>query len=145
MMVAGHETTAATLAWIMYELSRHPEFQTRVREEIRQTRAHAAQRGDADFNVEDLDSMKCLLALIKVWFLRFVHACLDDQYRAQETLRFHPIVVYLDRVAGRDDVIPLSTTQTTIKGETITSIPVRKGQKILLSIAAYNRCVTHYH
>lgn len=60
-------------------------------------------------------------------------------YGTQETLRFHPIVVYLDRVAGRDDVIPLSTSQSTVKGETLTSIPISKGQKILLSIAAYNR------
>lgn len=69
MMVAGHETTAATLTWIAYELSRHPEFQARVREEIKQTREQAARRGDADFSVADLDSMKCLLALIKVLFV----------------------------------------------------------------------------
>jgi hypothetical protein len=50
----------------MYELSRHPEFQNEIREEIKVTRAQAAQRGDAELSVADLDSMKYLLALMKV-------------------------------------------------------------------------------
>ena len=66
LFLAGHETTANTVSWALYELSRHPEFQTKVREEIRATRAHAAQRGDTELTVPDLDSMKYLLALMKV-------------------------------------------------------------------------------
>lgn len=65
-MIAGHETSASTVAWAMYELSRHPEFQAKVREEIKTTRTLASQRGDDELSLTDLDSMKCLLALLKV-------------------------------------------------------------------------------
>jgi len=65
-MLAGHETTASTVTWAMYELSRHPEFQNEIREEIKATRVQAAQRGDAELSVADLDSMKHLVALMKV-------------------------------------------------------------------------------
>ncbi|KAK0219362.1 cytochrome P450 [Armillaria nabsnona] len=33
--LAGEDTTAATMAWTLYELSRRPDYQARVREEIR--------------------------------------------------------------------------------------------------------------
>ncbi|KAF8576236.1 cytochrome P450 [Ramaria rubella] len=121
LMLAGHETTASTVTWALYELSTRPMFQDRIREEIKQMRMQAAQRGDGYLSVADLDSMKYLLAVIK------------------ETLRYHPIILLLNREAGRDDVIPLSIPQQTRSGEIITSIPVSKGQRIMISVAAYNR------
>ncbi|KAF8507406.1 cytochrome P450 [Gautieria morchelliformis] len=123
LMIAGQETTASTLTWAFYELSRHPGFQTRVREEIKTTRAQAGQRGNGELTVADLDSMQCLLSVMK------------------ETLRYHPIGPTLARVAGREDIIPLSAPQTTKSGEVVTSIPVSKGQRVLISIGAYNRRV----
>lgn len=72
MMIAGHETTATTLAWIVHEISKHPEFQAQVREEIKKTRAQVARRGDTDFSIADLDSMKYLLAAIKVWVFLYL-------------------------------------------------------------------------
>jgi cytochrome P450 len=65
-MLAGHETTASTTTWALYELARHPKFQDEVREEIKTMRERAAQRGDDELSVADLDSMKYLLALMKV-------------------------------------------------------------------------------
>ncbi|KAF8579966.1 cytochrome P450 [Ramaria rubella] len=121
LMFAGYETSASTVAWGLYELSRHPKFQDQIREEIKQTRIQAAQRGDGELTVADLDSMKYLLAFMK------------------ETLRFHPIITLLIREAARDDVIPLSAPQKTRNGGTVSSIPVSKRQRILISIAAYNR------
>ncbi|KAF8582153.1 cytochrome P450 [Ramaria rubella] len=122
-MVAGHETTASTLTWMLYELSRHPGYQSRVRDEIKVARAQAAHRGgmDGELSVADLDSMKYTIALIK------------------ETLRYHSIVLFLYRTASRDDMIPLSVPLTTTSGEKITNIPVSKGQKIMISVPAYNR------
>ncbi|KAF8583570.1 cytochrome P450 [Ramaria rubella] len=120
-ILAGHETTASTMTWALYELSRHPGFQSQVREEIATTRAKAAQRGDTELTVADLDSMKYLLSLMK------------------ETLRYHPIATLLIREAGREDVIPLQTPLTTKTGEIISSIAVSKGQRVMLSFAAYNR------
>ncbi|KAF8517110.1 cytochrome P450 [Gautieria morchelliformis] len=121
LFLAGHETTASTVTWALYELSRHSDFQTKVRQEIKVTREQAAQRGDHYLSIADLDSMTCLLALMK------------------ETLRYHPIVSGLARVAGRDDVIPLAIPQKTRAGEAITSIPVSRGQRIAISISGYNR------
>jgi cytochrome P450 len=66
LFLAGHETTASTVTWALYELSRHPDFQTKIREEIKVTREQASQRGDHDLSVTDLASMTYLLALTKV-------------------------------------------------------------------------------
>ena len=63
---AGQETTSSTLSWMLYELSKNPEYQTRIREEIRAVRARAVERGDTAFTPEDLDSMQYTLAAIKV-------------------------------------------------------------------------------
>jgi cytochrome P450 len=65
-MIAGHETTASTISWALYELARRPDFQNEVRDEIKATRAEASLRGDSELSVADLDSMKYLLALMKV-------------------------------------------------------------------------------
>ena len=66
LMIAGQETTATTLTWAFYELSRNPEFQAQVREEIKTTRAEAVRRGGGELTVADLDSMHNVLAVIKV-------------------------------------------------------------------------------
>ena len=65
-MIAGQDSTASTLTWAFYELSRNPEFQTKVREEIKTTRAEAALRGGGELTVADLNSMHNVLAVIKV-------------------------------------------------------------------------------
>ena len=57
----------------------------------------------------------------------------------QETLRFHPIVYNLWRVAAKDDVIPLSQPVIGKNGETITEVPISAGQPVMLSICGYNR------
>ncbi|KIJ26121.1 hypothetical protein M422DRAFT_272863 [Sphaerobolus stellatus SS14] len=113
LFLAGHDTTATTSAWAIYQLSRHPEFQQLIRDEIKATKAAALERGDTELTIADLDSMK--------------------------KLRFHPIVPGITREAGRDDIIPLSIPQKTKSGEIITSVPISKGQSIGISFLAYNR------
>ena len=51
---------------MFYELAQRPQFQARVRAEIRAARAAIIERGDSAFNLEDLDGMKVTLATIKV-------------------------------------------------------------------------------
>ena len=34
MLICRHETTSAAVAWALYELSEHPEIQSRLRQEI---------------------------------------------------------------------------------------------------------------
>ncbi|KIJ47476.1 hypothetical protein M422DRAFT_248894 [Sphaerobolus stellatus SS14] len=121
LFLAGHDTTAITSSWALYHLSRNLEYQRLVREEIKATRAAAAERGDSELTIADLDSMKYLLATMK------------------ETLRYNPIVPSLVRKAGRDDVIPLALPVKSKTGETITSVPVSKGQTVHMSFIGYNR------
>lgn len=121
LLLAGHDSVTYNVTWALYELSKRPDFQNRVREQIKVTRAQAEHRGDGQLTCADLDSMSYLLAVIK------------------ETLRYHPGVPNLTRVAAGDDIIPLSAPQTTKTGEIITQIPVSKGQTVMLSMAAYNR------
>ena len=63
---AGHETTASTLSWMFWELAKHPEYQARMRKEIRATRTAVLARGDTRFTIDDLDSMTTVMNAIKV-------------------------------------------------------------------------------
>lgn len=73
-------------------------------------RGKLTERGDVEFSISDLESMHAMQATLK------------------EALRLHPIVWLLNRTAGQDDIIPLSTPITTESGQKISSIPVRKGR-----------------
>ncbi|KZV60942.1 cytochrome P450 [Peniophora sp. CONT] len=121
ILLAGHDTSATSMAWWLFELSKHSEWQTRVREEIRAARQQVAQRGVNQFSISDLEGMIILQATMK------------------EAMRLHPIVWQLPRVAGQDDILPLADPITTKSGNLVTSIPVRRGQVIDIRISAYNR------
>ncbi|XP_076978059.1 cytochrome P450 4F2-like isoform X2 [Tamandua tetradactyla] len=36
VMFAGHDTTASSLSWVLYNLAKHPEYQERCRQEVRE-------------------------------------------------------------------------------------------------------------
>ena len=71
LSLAGHETTANTLTWMLWELAKHTEFQYTLRAEIRDERKDINLRnavgtsGSADFTMEDLESMPFLQAVVK--------------------------------------------------------------------------------
>ncbi|KAG2147652.1 cytochrome P450 [Suillus clintonianus] len=121
LLVAGHDTTASTLTWLLYELSKHPEDQQRIRDEIKVARANVEARGDDDLLPGDFNNMAFTNAIIK------------------EGLRLHPIVPTLVREADSDDVIPLAQPIETKSGKIINEIPISKGQGITASICTYNR------
>lgn len=138
LLLAGHETTANSLTWFLWEVAKHPESQERIREEIA---AFRRRMGDKPFSAADLDRMTYTQAALKVmlchphgtrllWVLTLP---------TQESMRLHPIIWILRRVAGGDDVIPLDFPITTKSGEQITSIPIRKGTPIDIHIDVYNR------
>lgn len=54
-------------------------------------------------------------------------------------MRLHPVTWQLTRLAGMDDVIPLANPITTKSGEQLSSIAVRKGTRVKISICAYHR------
>ncbi|KAJ3722183.1 cytochrome P450 [Lentinula guzmanii] len=121
LLLAGHETTANSLSWLLYELVRNLDLQRKLRAEIRASEKVAASRGDSELNIHDLESMPLLGATVK------------------ELLRYHPVAIHMFRMAHEDDVIPLSTPITTMTGEILTEIPVSKGTRTVISIPAYNR------
>ncbi|KAK0445344.1 cytochrome P450 [Desarmillaria tabescens] len=102
-ILAGHDTTANAIAWLLYELARHPDDQQRIRGEIRQV-----QLSEGALTSNDYDSMPFLNAAIK------------------ETLRRHPFVHTLYRMADQDDILPLSEPVTTTDGRVATEILSRK-------------------
>ncbi|KAK0431714.1 cytochrome P450 [Armillaria borealis] len=116
-IMAGHDTTALTAAWVLYELARNPGDQAKIRKEILQIKAN----NDRTLSSNDYDSMPMLNAAIK------------------ETLRLHPLNHVLHRIAAKDDIIPLgepiATTDSTIAYE----VPVSKGQIVTASVYTYNR------
>lgn len=121
ILLAGHETSATSLCWVLLELARHPEVQARLRAEICSTKQGIHAHGRSDFTAADLESMPYLSAVLK------------------ECMRFHPAVYQNYRQAARDDVLPLSKPIKTSTGDLITELPIPKGMKIIISIAGYNR------
>jgi len=120
ILLAGHETTANSVTWTLYELARRPEVQNRMRAEILETQAQIHARGDIEFSITDLDGMAYTIAVMK------------------EALRINPVAFRMMREAVRDDVIPLFKPIVTSSGKTIHEIPVAKGTAFAVSVIGYN-------
>jgi cytochrome P450 len=121
ILLAGHETSATSLCWVLLELAKNPDVQAKLRDEIRATEQAIAARGASDISANDLENMPYLNAVIK------------------ESMRVHPAVYHNFRQSVKDDLLPLSTPIQGTDGVTRTSLPVPKGMKMILSIAGYNR------
>lgn len=72
-MFAGHETTANTISWAIYELARHPEVQARLRSEVRALLSRTG-KGDVGLDYGTLFQLPYLTKVIN------------------ETLRLWPVV-----------------------------------------------------
>ncbi|WPH00165.1 putative cytochrome 52A4 [Acrodontium crateriforme] len=83
VLLAGRDTTAATLSWLFYELSRHPQVVKKLRDEIVNSVGTDKQPTYAD-----LKGMRYL------------------QHTLNETLRLYPAVPYNVRVALKDTTLP---------------------------------------
>lgn len=147
-MLAGHETTASTMNWLLWELSKDLEYQALCREEIARVRSQVIARGDDDLSITDMENMPYVTAIIKVSGYqrqaRFLTRSLTINFQLQETLRYHPIAYHLVKKAGHDDIIPLSTPIRTRSGQLVNEIPVSKGQSVIASVCAYNRQVASW-
>lgn len=83
VLLAGRDTTAATLSWTIYELGRHPEVVAKLRAEIMETVGDERTPTYAD-----LKGMKYL------------------QNVMNETLRLYPVVPFNVRMALKDCTLP---------------------------------------
>ncbi|MES2935572.1 MAG: cytochrome P450 [Pseudomonadota bacterium] len=82
MLLAGEDTTANTLAWIMYLLQRNPHTLQRAQEEVRRIAPDPAA-----FNIEQMDA------------LEYLDAC------AHEAMRLKPVAPFIPLQALRDSVV----------------------------------------
>ncbi|KAJ7127450.1 cytochrome P450 [Mycena crocata] len=112
--VAGHETTSTATTWALYALARSPQVQATLRAEL-------LSMGTESPSLDALNSLPYLEKVVR------------------EVMRLHSPVAFTNRMAMRDDVIPLGTPYTDTKGVQHDRIPVRKGQQIYVPVAAVNR------
>ncbi|KIY65149.1 cytochrome P450, partial [Cylindrobasidium torrendii FP15055 ss-10] len=118
-IVAAQETTASTMAWMLFEpLSRNPDVQQAIHQEILEARARYPDRR---LTTKDYDELPLLNAAFK------------------ESLRCYTVSPYVSRMASCDDVLPLAEPIVTTDGRTITSIPLKKGQSVEVAAHIYNR------
>jgi cytochrome P450 len=83
ILLAGRDTTASTLSWVMYEISRRPEIVAKLRQEILEVVG-----ADATPTFENLKNMPYLKAVLN------------------ETLRLYPVVPFNVRLALHDTTLP---------------------------------------
>ncbi|KAJ7860042.1 cytochrome P450 [Mycena leptocephala] len=57
----------------------------------------------------------------------------------KDILRLYPAEAIVDRMAVQDTIIPLTDSLTTLTGNRVSEVPVRKGQIVTLAIASYQR------
>ncbi|EGF99140.1 cytochrome P450 monooxygenase [Melampsora larici-populina 98AG31] len=117
-IAAGSETTATSLSWATWLMTRYPEVQVKLRNEL-------------------LNALeKCPTGSLEpemIYSLPYLDAF------CREVLRFIPPATSMLRQAISSDQIPLSTPVTLRNGDIVNSIPIQKGQTILIPISAYNR------
>ncbi|EIW77626.1 cytochrome P450 [Coniophora puteana RWD-64-598 SS2] len=121
LIIAGYVTTSTSLTWALIELAKNPDAQAKLRAELN-------QYGDEYPSYDDLVGDK----------LPYLDAV------THETLRLHPSVPELTRIAGTDDIIPLSAPITDAYGRTVDRISVAKGTLVGCPIAAINRSPTFW-
>lgn len=87
-LVAGYESTASGLVWILYELSRHPEEQVKVQEEIDTIMfakaAISPYEDDVSLDLDDISRFGYLMQVVK------------------ETFRLHPVQPMIVRSSAQE-------------------------------------------
>ncbi|KAH8810449.1 cytochrome P450 [Flagelloscypha sp. PMI_526] len=116
LLLAGYETTSISLTWALIELALNQDIQTQLREEL--------QKFASEPTYEQLTSTSVLPILDSV-----VH----------EALRLHAPLHESNRVAKRDDVLPLSQPYRTPNGTMVDRLSIAKGSYVTTSITMINR------
>ncbi|KAH8823452.1 cytochrome P450 [Flagelloscypha sp. PMI_526] len=116
LLLAGKETTGSSLTWALVELARNPTIQKQLREELQQF------QGDPTY--EQLMSASTFPILDGV-----VH----------EVLRLHPPISQSNKVANKDDILPLSRPYTTSSGTVVDRISIAKGSSVTVPISMISR------
>ncbi|CAO1623661.1 unnamed protein product [Parajaminaea phylloscopi] len=111
-IIAGRDTTAQALSWLMYELWRHPEVATKVRKEVWSIVGKPPQR---KLDYEDFKHMPYTNAVF------------------YESIRLHPNVPITRKRASRDTVLRPAMEEATLPAEDLPALVVRKGESVQFS------------
>lgn len=103
------------MTWALIELCKHQDKQEALRNELSRFQG-------SDPSWEELWSG-----------LPYLHAVV------QETLRLHPPLAGISRVASQDDIIPLTSSITTAAGEVVSQIVIAKGTPVNCPVAYINQ------
>ncbi|KAJ4474883.1 cytochrome P450 [Lentinula aciculospora] len=115
---AAMDTTSSAMARLLDLLSRHPDVQEKLRQEINEAKH---QNGGQDLSYDELNALAYLDAVCR------------------ETFRLFPPVSTNVRVAHRDAVVPLQKPVIGLDGTEMHEVIVPKGTTVLMSIVNANR------
>jgi len=116
-VVAGHETTARTIAWACYLLATHPDVQQKVVDELTEV------LGDKTVpTLAELGRLKYLQCVIK------------------ETLRLYSPAVQLSRLATADIDLPWHSAVSSSPSDSSRVVHIREGQTVYIVLSAI-----HHH
>ncbi|EFJ35222.1 hypothetical protein SELMODRAFT_80855 [Selaginella moellendorffii] len=115
-VMAGRDTTAATLSYFIYMVASHPDCQGRVHSELLDFERSSRQHPGHDDDPSSIESFASLLTLEALAKLPYLHAAVN------ETLRLYPTLPLNFKGVASDDVLPDGTR-------------VRRGE--IVSYAAY--------
>ncbi|KAF7358136.1 hypothetical protein MVEN_00861700 [Mycena venus] len=107
---AGHETTSSATAWALYALSVNTVAQTKLREEL-------LTMSTDNPTMDELHSLPYL------------------EHVVRETMRLHAPVVATQRMAMKDDVLPLSKPYIDREGRAHDSLPPERWENIPASVS----------
>ncbi|XXG73329.1 hypothetical protein AAC387_Pa07g2268 [Persea americana] len=129
-VIAGRDTTAATLSWCIYMIITHPHVSERVYSELRafeEERAKEEGVALATYQPENPEFLSCrmaqfadLLTYDSLGRLSYLHATIT------ETLRLYPAVPQDPKGILEDDVLPDGTTLKA--GGMVTYVPYSMGR-----------------
>ncbi|KAF8338782.1 cytochrome P450 [Cantharellus anzutake] len=114
-ILTGYETTAVTVSFAVHALAHHTDVQTQLRGELNE---FGREPRFDDFQNKDI--------------LRLLDAV------TKESFRLYPAAPHTERVAGKDDVIPLSGPVRASDGSLMNFIAIKKGQMIVIPRLSIN-------
>ncbi|CAK5277071.1 unnamed protein product [Mycena citricolor] len=112
-LLAGHETSSVALGWAVHALSHHPAVQDKLRKELLSIQTDTP-------TMDELNALPFFETVLK------------------ETLRLYAPVVFIQRMAIQNDVLPLSKPYVDRWGVSHKTLPIPKGQLLTISILAIN-------
>lgn len=115
-VIAGHETTSVVLNFTLYSLASNPEIQKKLRAEVMSC--------DTEPTFDELWSAENFPYLDAV---------------TREGFRLFPPASRNEKVAEKDDILPLGTPVVGTDGRLIHEIPIKAGQVIHIPSVAVNR------